>query len=85
MLGSDEVLMSSPASYSLTCIFPAKDPRLASKRAPAGVGEEVINAEQLRGLIPAPLPKSFVSFAFYLHKGKQRARLALGIPPCLYK
>lgn len=83
MLGSGEVLMSSPASYSLTCIFPAKDQGLASKRAPAGVGEEVINAEQLRGLIPASLPKSFVSFAFYLHKAKQRARLALGIPRCL--
>lgn len=75
--------MSSPASYSSTCIFPAKDPGLASERAPASVGDEVINAEQFHGLIPAPLLKSFVSFSFYLHKAKQRARHALGIPPCI--
>lgn len=55
------------------------------KRTPAGVGEEVIHAEQLRGLMPAPLPESFASFAFYLHEAEQRARLALGIPPRVYK
>ena len=81
MLGSGAVLMSSPASSSLTCIFPAKDRGLARKRTPAGVGEEVIHAEQFHGLIPAPLPESFASFAFYLHGAEKRARLALGIPP----
>ena len=45
------------------------------------MGEEVIHAEQFHGLIQAPLPKSFASFAFYLHEEEQRARFALGIPP----
>lgn len=65
--------MSSPASYSSTCIFPAKDPGLALKRAPARAGDEVINVEQLHGLLRAPLPESFVSFSFYLDEAKQRA------------
>lgn len=62
--------MSSPACYSLTCIFPAKDPGLALRRAPARAGDEVINAGQLLGLLPASLSESFVSFSFYLHKAK---------------
>lgn len=46
------------------------------------MGPEVINAEQLRGLILASLPKS-VSFSFHLHKAQPRARHALGISPSI--
>lgn len=69
--------MSSPASSSSTCIFPAKDPGLALERAPARAGDEVINVEQLHGLIPAPVSEPFVSFSFYLH---DKAK-SLGILP----
>lgn len=38
-LSSGEVLMSSPASSSSTCLFPAKDPGPMSRRA-AGSGSD---------------------------------------------
>lgn len=56
--------MSSPASYSSTCIFPAKDPGLASKRAPARAGDELINAGQLHRLLPASLSEFLFLFPF---------------------
>lgn len=48
-LGSGEVLMSSLASCSSTCILPANDPGQSWKRAPASAGDEVINAEKFVG------------------------------------